>query len=219
MVRASQTRRYPARRVKSDKTRAAILTAAASIFAESGLAGARTDAIAAAAGVNKALLYYYFKSKDALYLAVVGERFGEFHRRALEVLKSRQTVRATLLAFVSMHFDFICQNPQYPRLFQRCMIAGGPGLERLVREYFLPLKAKLTRLIMRGVRSGELRDVDPSNAVISLVGVTVFYFSSPIVRMAGQPDPYEKKRLALRKREILNFVRYGLFKNPEAFQE
>ena len=55
---------------RSLDTRAAILAAAEQIFAKAGLDGARTDAIAAAAGVNKALLYYYFKSKDGLYEAV-----------------------------------------------------------------------------------------------------------------------------------------------------
>ena len=63
--------------------RAAILAAAGRIFARSGLEGARTDAIARSAGVNKAMLYYYFRSKDLLYLAVLEEHFVEFHRRAM----------------------------------------------------------------------------------------------------------------------------------------
>ena len=66
------------------------------IFARSGLDGARTDAIAAAAGVNKAMLYYYFKSKDLLYSAVLENHFKEFHRRAMEVLDARTVRRARL---------------------------------------------------------------------------------------------------------------------------
>src|ERR1700721_505653 len=92
------------RQQRSAGTRAAILAAAASIFADSGLAGARTDAIAAAAGVNKALLYYYFKSKEHLYEAVVEDHFGEFNRQALEVLTTPGSARAILLRYVSMHF-------------------------------------------------------------------------------------------------------------------
>ena len=61
-----------------ERTREALLKAGLAEFAAKGLAGARTDAIAAAAGVNKALIYYYFKSKDALYLAVVEEHMKEF---------------------------------------------------------------------------------------------------------------------------------------------
>src|SRR5579884_1995375 len=70
----------PVRRaVKTPETRAIILRSAEHIFAERGLAGARIDAIAAAAGVNKALIYYYFKSKDALFLAVIEEHLKEFY--------------------------------------------------------------------------------------------------------------------------------------------
>lgn len=203
------------RELRSAETRAAILRAAAHIFAEEGLAGARTDAIAVAAGVNKALLYYYFKNKNALYFAVIEEHLKEFHQRAMEVLCAGQNVRATLLAYVSMHFDFLSARPYYPRLSQRFMMAAGPGLERLARKYFLPLREQLMRAIEQGVRSGELRNVNAAHTVVSLVGLTVFYFASPVIRLAGHADPYERKQLTQRKQEILKFVRYGLFKNPE----
>ena len=71
-----------ARHRGSVETRATILKAAEQVYAERGLAGARTDAIAAAAGVNKALLYYYFKSKEELYQAVVGSQVREFQQQA-----------------------------------------------------------------------------------------------------------------------------------------
>src|ERR1700726_3532416 len=84
---------------RAAETRASILAAAARIFANSGLDGARIDAIAAAAGVNKAMLYYYFKSKDLLYAAVLERHFKEWHGRAMEVLTSGGSARSTLLQF------------------------------------------------------------------------------------------------------------------------
>src|SRR5512141_1670303 len=101
---AASTRSGSRRRQNS---REAILLAAERIFAEAGLAGARTDAIAAAAGVNKALLYYYFKSKDDLYEAVLERHFRDFSLRAAEVLARKASARETLLEFVSMHFDTV----------------------------------------------------------------------------------------------------------------
>src|ERR1700744_4857290 len=95
------------RQQRSAETRVAILTAAANIFAKDGLAGARTDAIAAAAGVNKALLYYYFRSKESLYEAVVDDQFAEFNRQALELLAGPGPARAVLLGYVELHFDFV----------------------------------------------------------------------------------------------------------------
>src|ERR1700746_28684 len=95
---------------RSAETRAAILSAAARIFSESGLAGARTDAIAAAAGVNKALLYYYFRRKERLYEAGFEDHFREFNRQALGVLAAPGSARVILLRYVCLHFDFISSH-------------------------------------------------------------------------------------------------------------
>ena len=199
----------------SAATRAAILAAAERIFAEEGLAGARTEAIAAAAGVNKALLYYYFQSKDGLYRAVLEEHLKELRRRALEVFSSSGSARAILLRYVSMHFDFMSARPHYPRLFQRLIMAGGRPLQHLARKYFIPLRRRLMELIERGVRAGEFRPVHSGHTVISLVALTVFYFASPIVRVTAPVDPYRDRQVAQRKQEVLKFVRYALFRNPE----
>src|SRR5580704_6661864 len=113
------------RQVRSAETRAAILSAAGHLFAKSGLAGARTDAIADAAGVNKALLYYYFKSKESMYEAVVEDHFREFNRQALEILAAPGPARAVLLRYVGLHFDFISARHQSGALFQQMMMNGG----------------------------------------------------------------------------------------------
>src|SRR5579862_6432816 len=110
-----------ARHRDSVETRATILKAAERIYAEHGLAGARTEAIAAAAGVNKALLYYYFKSKDGLYQAVVGSQLQEFQQQARKVLSEEGPAGPILLRYLSYHFDFIGTHPNYPRIFQRIM--------------------------------------------------------------------------------------------------
>jgi TetR/AcrR family transcriptional regulator len=202
-------------RAAARHTRAAILQAATNIFAREGLAGARTDAIARAARVNKALLYYYFKSKDDLYRAVLEEHLQEFASCALEVLSRRGSAGATVLRFVTMHFDFISARPYYPLLFQRFSLSGGEGLQRLARRYFAPVRRKLIALLARGVRSGEFRRVDCRHMAISLVGVTVFYFvNAPIATAIGNFNPYGATNLRKRKEEVLSFIRYGLFRDP-----
>ena len=200
---------------RSEETRAAILAAAGRMFATGGLAGARTDAIAAAAGVNKALLYYYFKSKEGLYEAVLEDHFREFNRRALEVLAAPGPARAVLLRYVSLHFDFISARHQSAPLFQQLMMTGGKFLERLIRKYFAPRGEALGKLIERGIRNGEFRRVDPFHAAISIVSLIVFYFSAaPVLRLMGGPDAYSAANLKRRKQEALDFIRHGLFTDP-----
>jgi TetR/AcrR family transcriptional regulator len=213
-------RNCPVRVVKrrnSGETRLMILRAAERIFAEAGLAGARTDAIAAAAGVNKAMLYYYFKSKDGLYRAVLEANIEEFHRQAREVLSSDGSAGEIVLRYVGNHFDFIGARPYYSRLFQRLIMAGDAGVARIIQTHFIPLSKMFVSVIERGVRSGEFHALDARHTAISLVALTVFYFNAaPIARQIGNVDVFDPAQQARRKEEVLKFVRHALFRCPEA---
>lgn len=201
----------------SVKTRAAILKAAERIYAEHGLAGARTEAIAAAAGVNKALLYYYFKNKEDLYQAVVGTHLRELYRQAEKVLSAKGPAGPILLRYVSSHFDFIGTHPHYPRIFQRVMMVEDRTLERMLREHSIPLLKMLLALVERGMRAGEFRRLDREHTIISLAGLTVHYFNiAPAFRMISGQDPFSEANLARRKAAVLELIRYALFRNPEA---
>ena len=186
-----------ARHHDSVETRATILKAAERIYAECGLAGARTEAIAAAAGVNKALLYYYFKSKDALYQAVVGSQVREFQQQAREVLSAKGPAGPILLRYVSYHFDFIGTHPHYPRIFQRMMMEGDRALERMIREHSIPLMNLLMAVLERGMKSGEFRRMDKGHTIVSIAGLTAHYFNiAPAFRVITGQDPYSKSELS-----------------------
>lgn len=207
----------PVRERDAERTRAAILAAAADIFARSGPAGARVDAIAAAAGVNKALLYYYFKDKEGLYQAVIENDFEAFNHDALKLLAEPGSARAVLLRYVDMHFDFICRKLRYASLYQQMMHGGGKPLERIVKKYLMPRSQAVGALLERGMRAGEFRKMDRMNASVSIVSLIVFYFSAgPVTRLIGGEDPYSRKNLNLRRKEMKDFIRHGLFAKPEA---
>jgi TetR/AcrR family transcriptional regulator len=202
-------------RRNSEKTRAVILATAGRIFARNGLAGARTDVIARRAGVNKALLFYYFKSKEGLYEAVVEDHFRSFNAQALALLGSSGSARAVLLEYVSMHFDFIAAHRQSAPLFQQFMMAGGKRTERLIRKYFKPRSDAVRELLERGVRSGEFRRTDLFHTAVSIISLIVFYFSAaPVLKLLGHANA-SAENLALRKREVLDFITHALFTNPK----
>ena len=72
-------------------------------------------------------------------------------------------------------------------------------------------------MIERGKRDGELRRSESFHIAISLVSLAVFYFSSAaVLRAAGGIDPYTKAKVERRRAEVLRFVRYALFTNPES---
>lgn len=215
MNRSTQRGRTIGRPTRNSQTRAAILAAAGRIFAGAGIAGARTDAIAAAAGVNKAMLYYYFKSKEGLYEAVVGDHFEGFNHQALALLMAPGSARAILLKYVGLHFDFMSAKQRYASLHQQVMMAGGKLAERLVRKYIRPRAEAFGRLLDRGMRDGEFRRADGFHSAMSVISLIVFYFSAaPMLQLMGRSDAYNAKNLQKRKQEVLDFIRHGLFVDP-----
>lgn len=200
---------------RSRNSRAALLAAAERLFAERGLAGARTEEIAAAAGVNKALLHYYFETKEKLHRAVLENLLEEFLASVREPLADTADPRAALLRYVDRHFAFLQQHPNYPRLLQREMMSGEPHLRPLVQRYLQPLYRGLAGLLRAGIRRGNFRPVDVDNMVVSLIAVTVFYFAAaPVVNLILEWDAYDRRRVAARKRAVVDFIRHGLLRSP-----
>ena len=167
-------------RGQPQESRAAILQAAAKEFADHGIAGARTDAIAREAGVNKALLYYYFKDKETLYGAVLDDAFSGMKTSVFTVLDSELPPREKIMAYVGAYFDFIASNQIYPRLMQREMMRAREGsslhIDRLVKTYFQPIYRRVGELLQKGIAEGEFRKVDPAHFVPSMVCHDRFLF-------------------------------------------
>jgi len=220
MKAAGSKSRLGSRR-QPEESRSAILQAAVREFSREGVAGARTDAIARAAGVNKALLYYYFKDKDALYEAVLDQVFGGLTTTVHEVLSRDLPPRQKILTYAQAHFDYIASHPLYPRIVQGEMMSAGRGratpLERIVKQYFRPLFSRVTEVLKAGQASGEFRGVDPLQFVPSMIAVIVFYFTSaPVMRLMSGKDPLSRERIAARRAAVLDFISAALFQHPAA---
>jgi TetR/AcrR family transcriptional regulator len=208
------SRRRPA------ESRAAILQAAIAEFARNGMAGARTDAIARSAGVNKALLYYYFADKETLYGAALDHAFGDLRDRMMEVLDRDLPPRPKIFAYVSAYFDFIASHPDNRNLVQMEMMRAGhgsPHMRRIARKYFHPLFMRLTGVLRAGIDSGEFRPVDPMQFVPSMVSLVVFYFiSAPVLKYATGLDPLTPLQIRRRRAAVLDFVSAALFRHNPA---
>jgi TetR/AcrR family transcriptional regulator len=220
MARLFQHRHVLHRRMGSrgqpEESRAAILQAAAQEFAELGIAGARTDAIAREAGVNKALLYYYFKDKETLYDAVLGEAFSGLKTTVFRVLDGELPPRKKIMAYVGAYFDFIASNLHYPRLMQREMMRAREGqslhIDKIVKNYFQPIYARVSEVMRQGIADGEFRPVNPVHFVPSMVAMIVFYFSSaPMMQRVVGFNPLTPERIAERRAAVLDFISAALF--------
>lgn len=207
-------------RGKPEESRAAILRAAVTEFAEHGIAGARTDAIARAAHVNKALLYYYFKDKDGLYEAVLDHVFSGLRDRVMPALESELGPRQKLLEYLGRYFDYIAANPRFPRVVQaewmRVGASASPQMLRIAREYFAPIYKRVAEMLKKGAETGEFREVNPVDFLPSVVGVIIFYFSTaPAMKSLLKIDPLSKARIAERRKFVLEFVLAALVRTQK----
>ena len=204
---------------RPEDTRGAILRAAIAEFAEQGEAGARTDAIARAAGVNKALLHYYFGTKDALHDAVLDQVFTGLAERFLKVLNGPGTPGERLLRYFLTHFDHLAESNTFARLLGQEMMRARAGqstrISKIVTICFGPLHAALGAAIAEGMATGELRRLDPGPVILALTGANVFYFiSAPFYREISGRDPRAPDLLARQRAALLDSAATLLFSDP-----
>ncbi|MCU0941207.1 MAG: TetR family transcriptional regulator [Hydrogenophaga sp.] len=164
-----------------ERTQANILQVAEVEFGEKGLAGARIDEIAAATQTSKRMIYYYFGSKEGLYLAVLEEAYrrvreveGELH---LDDLEPEEALRR-LVAFT---FDHHLHHESYIRLVMAENINRGEFLaqSQRIQELNVPAIAAIRRLYERGVKAGAFRKgLDPVDIHASISALSFFNVSN-----------------------------------------
>ena len=204
---------------KAEATRRAILQAAIAEFAQEGEAGARTDAIARAAGVNKALLHYHFGTKDLLHEAVLDAVFEGVLEVFRPVLTGPWSPGERLLRYWLLHFDHLAEAGSFTRLMGQEMMRARTGqsthISRIVKVAFGPLHAALLENLEAGMRSGELRPLDAGPVILGLTGANVFYFiSAPFFREIAGRDPRHPESLARQRVSLLDVAATVLFADP-----
>jgi TetR/AcrR family transcriptional regulator len=208
-------------RRQPEASRDAILQAALAEFAQEGHSGARMDAIAASAGVNKALLYYYFHDKESLYGAVLDRFFLHLTERVMSELDSTAPLGERLLRYVSAQFDCIADSPHHARLFQGELMSAGrggsPHVTRIAEHYIRPIALRVAEVLQQGIASGEFRAVDPVQFAPSIAAINVHYFLiAPVTRALFGRDAYAPDAIRERRAAVLDFVAAALFTDREA---
>jgi TetR/AcrR family transcriptional regulator len=205
---------------RSAETRARILDAALKEFSSLGLAGARTEQIATAAGVNKALLYYYFDSKEKLYLAALEMVAGRVRDSSMAVFLREASPGERMLRAALNHFDRILTQREFQSLMQQEMIRLHKGekgaLPVLVERVFGPLQVMMQSMLREGMASGELVEVDPQQIQLASLGANAFYFlSAPVWRMVIPIEPFDPEVLQARRRAVVEFLGQAIFKDRQ----
>src|SRR5260370_10797821 len=207
------------RKTKRDAvaTKGAIVAAALEEFAQFGLAGARIDEIARAARVNKALLYYYFESKEPLYQGVVEQMFEAMTGALRGALETADGPREKLLAFLDANFKVLAGQPAYARLVEQELDMVKVFLNSLrpdtAPQFFqriVPLLAEFRAVLAEGVKSGVFRTID-IDAVLPLLLMLVRTAVRGIPLAGKFISPSRKVSAKKRRAAAIDFITCALF--------
>jgi AcrR family transcriptional regulator len=200
-----------------EQTRARILAAAKAEFARVGLGGARVDRIAALAGANKRMLYYYFDSKDGLFRAVLEATYEHIRESEkalhLDAIDPPEAIRA-LVAFT---WNYYLEHPEFLSLLNSANLHRAVHLKssNKVRRMHSPFVAMIGEILARGVKMGVFRKgVDAVQLYISIAALAYFYLGNNYTLSAifGRDLKAKKargERLAHMTELVLGYLRKG----------
>jgi len=187
-------KRSSKRRVTGDSTVGGIPTetkikeAARKLFTQKGFAATRTRDIAEEAGINLALLNYYFRSKQKLFDIIMFENFQKFmHGISVNVMNDQSTLQEKIETVVTSYIDFLTQNPHLP-LFILNELKNGPSqiAEKMNKE-IQPLRSQLFQRLQHAAKEGKVQALHPFHFITNLVALAVFPFiSKPILQRITQ---------------------------------
>ena len=192
------------------RTMAGILEVATTEFAAKGLSGARIDAIAAATRTSKRMIYYYFGSKEGLYVAVLEEAYRRMRRIEAEQHLEDLAPEAALRRLVEFTFDHHSGNPDYIRLVMTENMERGAYLaqSKTIQELNVPAIQAIARLYQRGVAEGVFRPgLDPIDIHASISALTFFNVSNRhTFGLIFKEDARTAQAVAARRNSITEMV-------------
>ena len=166
--------------IQYSETEERIFEAALQAFARKGKDGARMQEIADAAGINKALLHYYFRSKDKLYEAVFAFVFRRFMLSIGEAIRDAATFEQTLRVFIDGYIDSIKNNLDVVRLMVNENLSGGHVMGARLKETLFSMELAPPRLFIEkltaAIAAGEVRPIDPKQTLLSVISCCIFFF-------------------------------------------
>lgn len=184
-----------------------ILNAAKEIFERKGMAAARMQEIADEAGINKAMLHYYYRSKQFLFEAVFKSAFLTFAPQLNEIVNAENSLFEKIRSFTHNYTTFIVKHPYLPYFIIQELNRNPEFAEKIFSEN-LPNIEKFRNQIESGVKEGLIRPIKAEHLFINIISLNIFPFiASPLLKGFLKTDsPTYKKLMEERKTEVADFI-------------
>jgi TetR/AcrR family transcriptional regulator len=189
-------------------TEKTILEAAKKVFLDKGFDGARMQNIADEAGMNKALLHYYFRSKDKLFDAIFEDAFMQFFPSISRILMSDMALNDKIRAFVGNYIDMLLNNPHLPIFIIRELQRSPEKIVSMLKRSGIDPRITAGKL-ENEVHDGKIISIPVAHLIVNMIGLCVFPFiGRPIIEgfiFNNSAEEYQKF-LQERKTLVADFI-------------
>ena len=155
-----------------------IFEAAFRVFQLKGFKGARMQEIADEAGINKAMLHYFFRSKEKLFEAVFMNAFGKLAPQINEIFKSQDSIFEKIKKFTDSYISFVMDYPFLPQFIIQEMNNNPEFVTKFLKKENRPDPTKLIHQIENEIKLGILKPINPKQLLIDIFSMTVFPFAA-----------------------------------------
>ncbi|UMB59403.1 TetR/AcrR family transcriptional regulator [Lutibacter sp. A80] len=194
---------------KNITTETSILNAAKSIFERKGMDGARMQEIADAAGINKALLHYYYRNKQLLFEAVFKSAFLKLAPQLNEVLNSDASLNDKIKGFTKNYISFIINHPYLPNFIINELNRSPEFVQKFISEKHFPNIQKFKQQVTENVNDGKIRPIKAEQLFINIMALNIFPFvAAPLLKGFLSIDNNDDYRQLMEERttEVSNFI-------------
>lgn len=193
---------------KKDNTEVQILEAAKKVFERKGMDGARMQEIADEAKINKAMLHYYYRSKQLLFEAVFVNAFALMAPQLGQILNDNSSVEDKIRSFASSHLSFIIKHPYLPNFIIQELNRNPDFIKKMKSKGAFPNLEKFNRQVDQEVEQGRFKPIKGEQLFINILALNIFPFlASPLIKAFVDIDD-DAFRLLMdkRKTEVADFI-------------
>ncbi len=193
---------------KDSSAREKILVAAKNVFLVKGMAGARMQDIANEAGINKALLHYYFRNKEQLFKVIFKEASDKLFPKINSIFESDSSLFEKIEHFTREYITVMLENPYLPLFVLNEINADPHYFIRKIWGKNKPRPEKFLQQIEKEVKKGIIKKISPDQLLMNLISLTIFPFVSKPMFQAnlGLDEVQFRNIMERRKKEIPKFI-------------
>ncbi|MCF8272618.1 MAG: TetR/AcrR family transcriptional regulator [Flavobacteriaceae bacterium] len=195
-------------KIKTENTETEILIAAKEIFQQKGMAGARMQEIADKAKINKALLHYYYRSKQLLFEAVFKSAFSLLAPQLNKVLNDDSDLFEKIRKFTENYVSFVIRHPYLPNFVVQELNKNPELVQKLRSEKNFPSIEKFKLQVSDAINQGIIKPIEAEQLFINIISLNIFPFiGEPLLMALVNVDKESyNKILENRKTEVAEFI-------------